>query len=854
MRNTTHLLWKIIIVLVVWTTQGAAASRLVPVSTPNELRFALAGVQDGDVIELASGVYLMSDLSGSDEYFFISNPTENFTVRAAAPGMAFIDGEGTSRLLRLDGDPPSAAGWVTFEGLVFQNGNTTELDAGGLKIKGGRATFIDCVFQNNTATPNLSSGAAAGAQLITNEAVVQFVRCQWIANSSDNHGGAMLIGQGSRVMVHDSQFLENRNNLPGHRPNGLGGAIHAYNSLEGTTTVLQVANTRFSDNQAAFVGGAIVAKGNFVSQSQDIASPTSVIVTNCSFSNNIAMNDQSVSPNSPTEGGAIMAENNVMLEVYNSRFFGNSAGFGGAVSSFRSAVTVESSIFRNNTAFGRPETESTGRGGAIKIHASDNCSDPTNYPTGKLVISDSFFEENTSQAGGCIFAAGDTNRRYSTVPGCQMGALEENRLPVVLDRVTMTGCSVDDIIGNNAVGGGFYGLLVDLICMDSLVVDSSASGTDPSNPSSSSQGHGGAASIRQESLVVVTDSTFAGNSADHEGGALQVLGSDIAEFSDNIFYANVVSPGANRPVNESKGAALYLGPLTSKSLDVTGAVNNSIFTGNMGLPIFESDATLSNPCDCGNYVTYDGNSFYNTTYEDDVFRNTLVSGAHTAPELNALIIDRGDGDTTKKSPLETNFEETEPITTATLLSAPQTILSNTAPGDEPPATESFLSWVWSGGCAELDGTMFDPTFDNSIGFTSAAVGDHSVVVWSGGECTGLPDLEISESVFAGPDPEVNLVANPDIISGGDSTTLSWHLVAGELLDGLISHGVINSLSEAAGSVDVTPPNTVDYQMTVVTKQGGAYQSERVWVDEEPPHLFVDDFETGDLSRWSSSAQ
>jgi len=826
-----------------------AASRLVSVSTPDELRTAIGDAIEGDIIELAPGSYLMSDLSGYTLYYEIDNPWKRFTIRSEIPGTAVIDGEGSSRLLWLTGDSPEAAGWVTFEGLVFANGHTQGFDAGGLRIYGARATFIDCVFQNNTATLGPTPGASAGAMLITRGALVQFIRCQWVGNTTDTHGGAMLVGQGAEVVIHDSQFLNNRNNLAGHADNGLGGAIHLYNNVNGLTTKIRISDTRFQNNQAGFVGGAIMAKGDFANAANPLGSRTSVIIANCTFSQNTALNHPAVNPDGGTEGGAVMAENNVDLDVFNSRFFGNSASFGGAISSYRALVDVESSLFRDNEAFGRAAVNIAGGGGAIAAHSNDSCADSDNYRTASLRVSDSHFEDCSAQFGGGVFVSGDVNRYGSTDPGCQMGTLADNRISVLLDQVVFSGCSVDDVVGDGAYGGGLHGTLTDLTWKDSMVVDSSASGTDPENLTSASQGLGGAGALFRDCRLDLTDTVFSGNRADHGGGALYLLGSEIAEFSDNTFVANVVSPGVTLPAFQSRGAALYVGPMLGRSLDATGAVMNSVFSDNEGLPIYESDALATHPCGCANRVTYEGNRFFNTIYPDEVYRSTIITGTRSAEELNTLVVDRGSGDTTKKSSLETNVGEVEAVAVAELRLAPGAILIDNATGGNPSQTQSMLSWVWNGDCAELDGLELDSSTERS-GSLSAGLGAHSLSVWSDGPCSGMAPLSDQASVLAGPNPAARLSVSPNVIANGAGTEVAWDLLSGGLLTGVISNGVMDEVTEPSGSVQITPANSTHYHLTLTTKQGGAVDSRWVWVDEEPPSLFVDGFETGDTSMWS----
>lgn len=836
--------------LLLFVSVATAAPRLVPVATSDQLQNALAAVQEGDIIELADGTYSVNALSGAYDFFFIVDPAVHFTVRAETPGAAFLDGSSSGRIMEYRVDTPGAEGWVSFENLAFVNGRTTSFDSGGVMIRGGRSTFEYCVFQNNQGVPEASSEASAGALRAGTESVVQIVGCSFTGNISDNHGGAIIIGQGSTAYIHDSIFANNRTNLPGHRSNGLGGAIHVFNGLEGTTSYLYITNSRFSNNQAGFVGGGIMAKGNFASSTQSVASPTVVVVSNSTFEDNTALNDPFITPASPTEGGAIMAENNVSLSVYNSRFINNSGGLGGAISSFRGEVLVESSVFENNTAFGRSETDSTGRGGAIKSHSNDNCADDTDYRTGSLSVSDSFFEGNQAQGGGAIFAAGDTTRMFSTVPGCQMGNANSNRLPVSLEKITIADCSVDDVIGNHAVGGGLYGLLIDLTLTDSMVLTSVASGTDPSDFASSSQGHGGGASIRKASKISITGTTFAGNSADHEGGALHIHGSEVAAFDDNAFINNEVSPGGNRPETSSEGAAIYVSPSTPDSLSVSGSISNSIFSNNLGLPIFDSDTTDANGCDCFNLVTYDGNTFYNTAYGDSVYRNSLVQGTHTAQELNSLVVDHGGSTQTKKSVLETNADTVSPIVTAALLATPERIIDSTAAGDIQAVTESFLAWSWNGGCAELDQSNLNSGTEET-GALSSTIGSHTLSVWSGGSCSGASDASVNENILTGATPAADLIADPIAISGGEQTTLSWDVTAGSFLIGMISNDAKDAVPQPTGSVMVAPPASTRYHLSVVTREGGVSADERVFVDEEPPTtIFTDGFESGDTSAWS----
>ncbi|MBZ0113970.1 MAG: hypothetical protein K8J08_16015 [Thermoanaerobaculia bacterium] len=821
---------------------------MIPVSTSVELRDALAGVQEGDVIEVAPGSYTPMGPSGQ-LFFLISNPNVAFTVRAETPGTAFIDGGGSRRLVEFTITNPSLAGWVTFEGLVFRNGKTTTIgNSGGIMMRGAKATFVDCVFQNNSAVPTQTTGPSSGAVHISSEGDVQFIDCQFLNNTTTNHGGAMLVGQGSRVVLQNSLFLDNLSNVTGHLNNSLGGAIHVYNSLAGSTTRLQVLNTRFEGNEAAFAGGGIMAKGDYETLAQPLNSHSEVLVVNSTFVDNVAVPSAGGTTPSPPEGGAIMAENDVTVIVIGSRFWNNEAAFGGAIASHRSAIEVTSSEFRTNVANGRSGPTEKGRGGAIAAHSNDICTEDFNYPPARVEVTDSFFEGNQSQLGGCLYVVGDKVRESGA---CQDGTTVENRAPMTVSASVFSNCSVDDIIPSNSLGGALYGLLVDLDLTDTMVLGSSAFGIDTTDPNSVSKGMGGGATFRTGSLVNISNTVFAGNSADHEGGGLHIYGSDIGQFANNVFVGNEVSPGGMRTETTSRGAAVFVGPDLQDPLDSSGSLDDSYFAGNSGLAIFDHDTTCPSPCN-ENFTTYEGNVFDESSFGSDVFFNPrqAVFSALTPSELNAVVINRGSGGTpTNKSPAANNSTGTSNLPVGFLRAAPTERLSPTAFLDPNQNSESFAGWGWNGGCAEFDG--FPQVSPSNHASVSAGV--HSLMVFSGA-CTGSPAVDEMATVLQAASPAATFVASPSAISSGQSSTLSWNLTAGSFVAGLITHDASMELPAASGNVVVTPDESTRYHLVIVTDHGGVVAEVEVLVDDAPAdEIFSDGFESGSTSGWSSSS-
>lgn len=249
----------------------------------------------------------------------LANNTTTFT------GDDDSDGTGDHRLLILNGNMN-----VEFDGITFTKGLTSgDGDArfgGGIWIKAGSHSFVDCSFTSNSAvyggairfdstgdpTPSLTltrttfsnntASADAGA-LSTKDGETTIQNCSFTYNSAPT-GGAIDCFSTSTVKILGGSFSYNSATSNG------GGAI----AVEETST-LEVntsgsATTNFTYNSAAKDGGAISVVGN-----------GHVDVWKSSLRHNDA-NDR---------GGAISAVGGVILKVYSSFFKQNHAPTGGAV-------------------------------------------------------------------------------------------------------------------------------------------------------------------------------------------------------------------------------------------------------------------------------------------------------------------------------------------------------------------------------------------------------------------------------------------------------------------------------------------------------------------------------------------
>ena len=785
------------------------------------LQNAIDTVADGGVIEIAAGTYPAT--SGG---FLIANPARRFTIRAA--GNVVLDGGGTSKVLWYTAASAATRGAVVFEGLTFRNGlSSVTGQAGGVTLTDAEATFIDCRFENNTHDGNNGHGGGVG---VYDGSTALFVGSVWQGNSARGASAGLRVGTDSEVWVHDSRFVGNRVNLPDHRPSSTGGAISVVNGS------LAVTNTRFEANQAGFAGGAIYALGDYV---EPVSVPQAdVLVANCTFDGNHAVPDASIATPSPSAGGAIHGENQTRIRIFNSRFYENTAALGGAVSGYRSTTEIEDGVLRGNLAF--EADQEGGTGGTIKTSSNDTNNHTTDFgainrPSATLTVTDSLIQGRfggtgiAGLKGGCVSVAGDTNRTYGNNPDVpQMGGPAINRSLTVFDNVIFDDCDVDTVasVNGSGVAGAIQASHADLTIIDSLITRSDAFG---------SNGKGGGLRLVTESVATITGTTFAGNRADVWGGAIWAAGSEL-DVDDSNFLANQISPGASEPVEDSLGAAIYAAPspnlFGSVDLEVTGTVRDSLFSGNVGLDVWDDDRAAG-PI---NDLRYHNNRFYNTTFGGLVYRDKSAPPAVDVAGLNALVVTRNTGvPSTDKSPPNNNVALGSAPVAGQIVAAPSRILQTNANGDPAPPTEAFAAIAWSGGSATLDGG----TVTTNPGLVAVGQGIHTLSV--GGQ-------DFLASIVAGAIPGATLIADPMAISGGQTSNLEWSS-NGSFLAADVDRGVVIP-STPSGSVAVQPDNTTEYTLVVVAREGGATDAATVFVDEVAGLIFLDGFESGDTSEWS----
>ncbi len=661
MRSRFHLLTAAAVVTAALALPGAAAAapcKKIVVHNSAELIAAIRNVADGCIIEMAGGVY-PSPPGG----FLIANLRKSFAIQPVPKATVVLDGGDQRPVLRFKNGNRSRGKKVIFRRLTFQGGRATlgKTDAGGVTVEAAEASFVRCYFTDNT-TSGVSVGG--GALRLARNAHVTLVENTFDKNGSTRRGGAVEV-LSSTLVATGGSFVDNRSNLPGHTPNAVGGAVYLFNSTASFTDVL------FSGNEAAWVGGALYAFGTWGTTPR-----TTVRLERTTFLRNRTGPAPGQSATSDTQGGAIHAEDQVTVTVFDSAFEANSAAVGAAVNLYRAVLDATGTIFRDHRA-------GDGFGGTIAALSADQ-SDPStdngaiNRPNARVVLRDSLLQGPLDAglagalSGGCLLAGGDGPRvTGGGVP--PQGGLAANRAEVVFEGTVFSGCSANARGTTAASGGALRADLVKLEMRDGLVLGSSARGTN---------GAGGGLSLVGASLANLYGTTFAGNSAVFSGGAIQVRGSTL-DADGCRFLGNTAG----------RGAALYSIP--SNTDPVAGTVQRSLFTREADIPLRDVGPS-SMPVNC---LRYNANRFYVPPGTSDIIyvHNTAAPQGLNVAGLNKLVVGTCDKST------EPNTREFQPPPEGVLIA----IQSAGAPGAR---LGPFLAYAWTGTAATRDGVPLTAGF------------------------------------------------------------------------------------------------------------------------------------------------
>ena len=533
---------------------------------------------------------------------------------------------------------------LTVSGSTFkENGG---LYGAGIFVAGSDFTVSDCVFDKNTAfgkgdmTPNNNNGAAI-VVTDTGKDITGAITGSNFTNNKAQYGGAIYICEGN-IAISDSLFENNSADVEGgaididsaiNNPvvtvenskfvNNTPQAIHNSKELHlGIETFTDLQNAidlvdgiltldsdiAMTDDEAAgFVNGVAInkniridGKGHTIDAKNlgrifSIGEGFTVTLTNATLINgraveggaiyndgSLTLSDVKLSDNAADSyGGAVF--NNGELVVSDSVFDSNdivnrgsaSVDYGGAAiyNWYDGVLTVSGSNFTNN----------------IKNYKNGDCLVGAVATIGDATISGSNFVNNAGRWGGAISTTGDLLEGSAvstlTVSGStfkENGGLYGAGIFVWGSDFTVSDCVFDK---NTASGKGNMtpnnnnGAAIEVTDTNKAIVGTITGSKFTNNKAQ----YGGAIDIC-EGNIKITDSEFVNNSADVEGGAIDintVNGNPEVSISGSKFINNSAPRG---------GAILNIKDLTVRNTEFVNNTPNAIFNyvgfgGNLDLGI-----------------------------------------------------------------------------------------------------------------------------------------------------------------------------------------------------------------------------------------------------------------------------
>lgn len=566
--------------------------------------------------------------------------TKSVTITGPGAELLSISGSRQTRMFRISSGVVGISGLTLTNGSAnSESGNGGNVSRGGaIYLAGGDLTVASCVLSNSSAIEGGGIYLNSGSLTVLNSTVS--------GNSAASGGGGGIRVEGGSVVVTGCT-------VSGNTTTGVGGGVY----LSSATVTGTVSNSTVSSNRATAQyggGGGFFNLGNLTIRQSTISGNTATASGNSLTDGGggifnygaLSISASTITANTALNGGAVYTANQP-LNLSNTIVAGNSATRGPDING---AVTAgDYNLVQNTSGTTLPGTHNiTGQspllgalannGGSTRTHslpgnspainAGDPAFDATNTPddqrgfprlqSGRVDIG--AFESETPQSGGSFIVttlddhddgiAGPIDCtlreaiRYApagtiiTFAGTgfiklTLGELLIDRSLTVQGPTTAPGITVS---GNGAsriftINTGTVNL--------SLLTLSGGNGVGPG-----SSGRGGAV-VTAGGVVTIANTTFSGNSAATNGGAIYNLGNASLSIVNCTFSGNSASTNG--------GAIRNIGSLT---------IANSTFSGNSaptggGIHNSTSQLNLSNTIVAGN----------SATNSPDLF-GTVVSGDH----------------------------------------------------------------------------------------------------------------------------------------------------------------------------------------------------------------------------------
>jgi hypothetical protein len=291
-------------------------------------------------------------------------------------------------------------------------------------------------------------------------------------------------------------------------------------------------------------------------------------VINSTFADNATQ----ATANADNQGGAIFSNNSYETVIVGSLFENNWAGNGGAIGGLATGMIIVNSIFRANAAVDTTAGGIVrGYGGALHLDGVTNDFNPDSTKT--VQVCGSSFENNTAVRGG----------------GALASVVSDNQgTKYTVERSTFTANEVSGIDGNYGQGGAIY-----------HVEDDHAGGRDEEN-------------------LLITGSTFVGNRALRQGGAVWIYILGRGTVVNSTFAGNTTTAPFNT-VGQGGAMAITLGRI---------GIVNSTFAENHAA--YQAGAIHGGGSNADQEVTLTNTIFLNNTLnEQDLPSETRWQGYHT---------------------------------------------------------------------------------------------------------------------------------------------------------------------------------------------------------------------------------
>ena len=321
-----------------------------------------------------------------------------YTHRSIEGGAVFVSGDLIITNTHFTGNSAGQGGAVYVNGnLIVRNttftDNTANTGQGGAVYVNGNITVRDTTFTANTGQ--------GGAVYVNGNIIVHSTT--FTDNTANTGQGGAVYVNGNNITVRDTTFTNNTANA------GVGGAIYSARRY----TNIELSGNIFSHNTAAYCG--VLDVDEFHHQ-------------HVNFTANTFIHNKATGQLAGNSGGGVICIRNASISLLNNNFTHNSAvRNAGVLRVDESDVTVERSIFSNNTA--------GGNGGVFYTYF---------YPTTYTITHSTFSNNHAGGDGGVMYVgrADSQVRIHHSTLSSNSAANRGGVIAIVASTLLVNGASV----------------------------------------------------------------------------------------------------------------------------------------------------------------------------------------------------------------------------------------------------------------------------------------------------------------------------------------------------------------------------------------------------------------------------